>query len=762
MPVITLLLRVLAALAGIHGTVRVAGHGAAVADVRIELDGQDRGITDSLGRYSVIGLHPGQHEFEFFSPGYEPRRVTILLADSSDLALDVELTPRPVVLPPIDVIARAPADNPAGSTTWHEAGNYRFTADWQAARPAGGVDLQQVIATLPGVATRGDYASALSIRGGRGSENLVLLDGIPLIGAIHFGGASSAINPDAISLIDVHTGVASARYDGALSGVTELQTADGAPGRLQVTGALSTTDVRSVARAPLGQAGDVLLGARSSFRNLFADRSAFGSMNGYHDFIAAGHLAVQRGSIGLVGFESGNRLSWESSPGDATLRQSGPEAAASGVPSGNDGAAWQSGAVGATWTLPLAANREWHTVGWWTGSSATISSVGANQAERVTSGLSEFGLRTELRRHDAEESWLFGGELTRPRTWYAVTTPSAALAPAAGADLRAGPLLGALYGEWDWHRSSWIDLRAGVRANSNFSSSTNLDPRFIVNLHVGPSTRVEGGFGRTHQSVQSMLNEENVTSTVIGPTLPVAATAGGPVAQADQWELSVEHQFSASLVLSVDGYRRTWSNVVTPATSGTLLLTGTPQYGNGDASGVIASIAAEGRRFSLHAAAGLATATQQAGDAGYHTGYEQPWSFSGELNYRLTSRTSFQFQWTTGAGQPRTAAAPGLGWQPYQPATGTGEIEGIAANLPGAINSLRLAGPLRFDLGIRHLWPIGAAGAGTQRRSLSTALRFENLLNRADPVGIMAGPAGSLALLRGTPRGVVFELSWIY
>lgn len=768
MSAISLFLRLFAALAGIHGTVRAAGHGPVAAGVRIQLDGTDRGVTDSAGRYSVIGVPMGEHVFQFVSPGFEPRRVTIILADSSDLALDVELTPRPLALPPLDVIVSSvpivPVDNPVGSTSWHEAGHYRFGADWQSNQPAGAVDLQQAIATVPGVATRSDNATALSIRGGRGSENMVLLDGVPLIGAVHFAGAPSAINPEAIALFDVHTGVSSARYDGALSGVIELQTSDITPSQFQLTGALSSTDVRSVARAPLGASGGLLLGARASFRNLFNDASGLGSATGYQDFIGAGHLALGSSTLSFVGFESGNHLTWQAfTTSSAALRMESPvPTATAGVVTNGDAANWQSGAFGATWVRPLGIHSEWRTVSWWTGSTAAIATVSESTTERLTSGISEFGLRSELLQHGPNSSLVLGGELMRPRTWYTLASPATTSDSGSSIDLRARPTLGSVYSEWDWHGSPLIDFRAGLHANTDFASSVTLDPRVVVNLRTSATTRIEAGFGRTHQSVQSMLNEENLTSAIIGPPLPLATTAGGPVARADQLELSVEHQVGKSLTLSLDGYARSWENVLTPtATTGALFVAGAPQYGDGDSRGLIASVAADLGRFSLHGSAGLASATQQAGGVTYHTGFEQPWSFSGDLNYRPTDGTSFQLRWAIGAGQARTAVSPALGWQASQPVTGTGGIEGIATNVPGAINALRLAGPMRLDLGARHLWPIGS-GNGARRSGLSTSVRLENLLNQADPIGIMEQPGGSLQVLRGAARTVVVELGWVY
>ncbi len=743
-----------ALLAGVHGTVRSAGETRPATGIHVELDGADRAVTDSAGRYLVAGLANGPHQLRFISGRYEIRQLTVILADSTDLTVDVELTPRPVFLPPLDVVAQrggAPAlADPGASTESHEAGHYRFAPGWQANQPAGSVDIHDALARVAGVATRGDNTTALSVHGGRGSEDLMLLDGIPLYGAVHFAGASSAVNPDAIAAMDLHTGVSSARFGGALAGVVELETAE-ALGGAQMIGNLSTSDVRSTVRAPLGTRGGVLLAARSSFRDLMTDATGSGVVNNYQDFLLAGHTAIGSGVLRIVGFESGNRLRWEpvvSTPGSTVSALS-------------DAANWQSSALGVTWAQPVGSGGEWHAAGWWTGSTAATVTLAPDQTERLASGIAEFGLSAERRQRLRASTLLIGGEVTRPQTWYGTSTSfTQAAVTLTGISLAATPVLGAVYGEWDWHGASGLDFRAGLRANTDFRRSVSLDPRLLVNVHPDAVTRIEVGFGRTHQAVQSMLNEENLMSGVIGPALLTNTPDNMLPASADQWLLSVERRLGAGVTVGVDGYARSWHNVLAPAVTGAgFFVTAPPAYGDGIARGVNASVAILRDQLSLHASVGLASNVQQVTGISYSTSFEQPWSFAGDVNYRVASRTTLQLRWNAGAGQPATAILPGIEWRPYQPATGTGEIEGSATNLAGAINALRLAGPLRIDVGVRHEWHLGASD---RAGGITTAVRLVNLLDQADPIGVMAASGGTTQLLRGTPRSLVFEVGWAH
>ncbi len=735
------------ALATIHGTVRAADHGLPLAGVTIIVDGTLHTRTDSVGGYTVDSLAPGNHDFRFSSVGYDTRRVTILLADRSDLTLDIELVPHPITLPPIEVIATtrpimAPIE-PSHGDGWRGAGRYRFDTDWQLRHPATALDLNQAIATVPGVTTRSDNALAVSIHGGRGSENLVLLDGIPLLGAVHFAGASSAIAPEAIAGFDVRTGIAPARFGDALAGVIDLRSADALPPVLAISAVVSTTDLRTTVRAPVGNTGGIMLAGRSSFRNLLSDESGLGLDNGYQDAVLTGHLGIGRGVLRVVAFGNTNRVTWRT-----TAPASDSGSASDETTTLTDRANWRSAALGLTWRLPTGPGRRWQTSAWWNGTDAGITMAGT---ARLDSRLSQFGIRSDLDRPLGHGALRFGGELRHPGSRYALDTDG-------GLALRNAPTLGALYGEWALSTDTPWSLHAGLRMESDFHTLLALDPRLVIDRRIGRGTLLTAGFGRTHQAVQSLLNEDNVGSAVIGPSLPIASGPGQPIADATQWTAGLTQRIGATVLVTLEGYRRDWHHVLTPAVTSGGLFAVAPDVGDGHAEGVLASLSGGAGPVTIRASVGLGRAIQQSGGVSYPTGAARPWSFDGDIGVRPTEHTDLQLRWTTGAGQDRSAIAPGIEWQPYQPGTGSGEFEGTPTNLPGAINALRLASPLRIDFGIRHRWSLGA---GSDRHpALTTTIRIHNLLDRTNPIGVMARPDGSYQWLRGTPRGLIAEVGW--
>ncbi len=753
------MLRSIIALGAIHGTVRTPDAGAPVSGAQVDVDGRALATTDSLGAYRCAGLSAGYRALRFVAPGYQTREVTVLLADSADLELDVELTPEPVILPNIEVSARRAPDwvvsPPVASDTAPEGGRYFFSRDWQSQLVARDVDVQQALTTLPGVTSRGDGSAGISIRGGTASENLVLLDGIPTFNASHFTSAASAIDPDALAGLDVHTGVSSARFGGRLSGVVELETAEVGSDSVHVTGGFGPTDVRSMVRGPLGSTGGFLVGGRLTFRNLSddGDGDAGPVASKYRDFIGVARLALAGGALRVISFHGANQLGLERD-GSPDLGTAGALDGAAGL--GND-IGWQSSSVGATWVRGPSGAPQLRVSVWWAGTSAAIDWLSADGAQQLHSSLSELGAATDLVRPLANGSLGLGASVVRPRTAYSVlgvrndTTPTFALS--------AAPAVASLFAEWSSRPSARFAVRAGVRANSDFHRATNLEPRVSLSLKPARATRLDLDLGRTHQTVQSLFNDENVLGALLGLELPIAAGGTLPTASADQLGLGVAQRVGSGLTLVVDGYLRRWTGVIVPAAS-TLgaFATDSIVAGRGNAAGLVTSGVLERGAVSARVSLGLARSTQWAGADEYHGGYEQPWSVAGTLGYRFALRTVAQLAFTAGAGEATSVVAGGLEWRPSPPAGG-GEIGGAPTNLPGPINSARLPGFLRLDLGVRRIWPLAAFGP---RGSLLTTLRLVNLLDRANAIGLTANPDGALRVLRGTPRGITFEVGWTF
>lgn len=88
-------------------------------------------------------------------------------------------------------------------------------------------DLIKTIQRLPGVSSGTELLSGLYVHGGTGSDNLYLLDGVPLYSTSHLIGLFSSFNSDVVDDVDFYKSGFPARYGGRLSSVVDVNTREG-------------------------------------------------------------------------------------------------------------------------------------------------------------------------------------------------------------------------------------------------------------------------------------------------------------------------------------------------------------------------------------------------------------------------------------------------------------------------------------------------------------------------------------------------------
>jgi hypothetical protein len=764
------LLQVAAPAAAITGTVRAGAEGRPLAGVRVEEAGATAATSDSSGRYVVPGLGAGSHRLRFMLAGYAPQELGVLLADSSaQVRVDVELVALPVHLPTVQVVARAGAgDLPALDDREAEIGRLSLADGWLDGRLAGQGDAQRALADLPGVQGRRESTAGLHVRGGASSENLVLLDGIPLFSAVHYSGAASAVDPDAIAGAELHTGVSPARFGDHLAGVVELESREPGPGALRAPGSVGPGEIRQTVAGYLpGIQTGLVLGGRTTYRDALMGEGSGGRSNGYGDLLGVATTRLGRGRLRLISFSASNRLDFPSvsdagAPGSAEFEERALAADREESPAGRNAIAWSSHSQGVSWTSTGSRGNRVDAAAWWAGSSAQVDWLGTGGAERLRSELSEVGASVRAAWPGADGGSSVGASLVRPATRYTVTRAAVGSdPPAPGLALEAGPAVGSVFAERLWRPSPRLLLSAGLRASTDFSGWTGLEPRLTAVVTPDGRTRLGLGVGRSHQVVQSLLNDESALGTLLGFDAPVAGGTGRlPIARADQLEAVAGRRLGSGLDLSVTGYlRRTTGIALGSASTPGLFPADSVAVGMGYASGVIGAFDLERGRLSGRAVVTVARDIRTAGTARYDASYGQGTSLALDLGYRFLQDSRFLLRFRGGARQPASIVAPGFEWQPYQPLIGSGELAGTPENLPGALNAARLPDYARLDLGLRRTWHLPGLGPST---ALTTVLSVDNVLGRRNALGFVARPDGSMRLLPGARRGVTFEVGWSF
>jgi hypothetical protein len=759
------LLQVAAPAAAIFGSVRDETGGRPVSGVEVDVMGVPAAVSDSSGRYMVSGLAAGTHQLRFTRTGYAPLELRVLLSDSSTRAqVDVQLEPVPLQLPTLNVVAEAggrPRDE--GSVAGAELGTIRMGDDWLAQRQAGGGDVQRALAEATGAPGRGEAAAGLRVRGGATSDNLVLLDGIPLYSAVHFAGASSAVNPDVLAGAELHTGVSPARFGDHLAGVVELETRDPGPRPFEARGSFAPGEVRQTASGYLpGLRTGVVVGARTTYRDVLMGESYGGGRNGYEDLLGVATTGAGGGRLRFVSFLSGNRLDFPS-VGDADGGSTGSEMPSEGggyAGISRNAIAWRSFSQGVTWSGASSRGASLEAAAWWAGSSADVNWLAAGNAQQLRSRLSETGLSARVVWPGADGGVSAGASLVRPNTRYdVVPLPGAAPTSASGLTLAAAPVVGSVFGERLWRPSRALQLSAGLRASTNFAGWAGLEPRLTAVLQPDGSTRLGFGIGRSHQVLQSVINDESPLGLLLGFNLPVAAGTGTlPVARADQVEALVERQLGAGFRLSVTGYVRRSSGLVLGAASTPGFFPGdSVVVGRGDASGITGAVDVARGRLSGRASVTVARDVRTAGAMRYDAGYGQGTSLAVDLGYRVQRDTRLQLRFQGGARQATSVVTPGFEFQALDLMHESGELAGTPEILPGTLNAERLPAYTRLDLGLRRDWRLPGIGPGTL---ITTSISVTNVLGHQNTLGLVAGADGGLRVIRGVPRGVALEVGW--
>ncbi|MCQ2146677.1 MAG: TonB-dependent receptor [Bacteroidales bacterium] len=112
-------------------------------------------------------------------------------------------------------------------------------------------DVIKTLQRLPGVASGTELLSGLYVHGGTGSDNLYLLDGVPLYGTSHLIGLFSSFNSDVVEDVDFYKSGFPARYGDRLSSVVDVNTREGNMHEWHGTFSLGLIDGRFQIEGPL-------------------------------------------------------------------------------------------------------------------------------------------------------------------------------------------------------------------------------------------------------------------------------------------------------------------------------------------------------------------------------------------------------------------------------------------------------------------------------------------------------------------------------
>jgi hypothetical protein len=230
-----LLLLVLAALpaaaqdATLRGFVRDAADGSVLQGVNVRLEPEAGGApvgaaTDRDGYFIVTRVEPGAYTLRVSYIGYAELRERVVFEPGDYVTREFEIALEAGELDDVLVEAEgegAASMGAAGLTTVRGADLERIPT------PGLSADLVGYLQSMPGVVSTGDRGGQLFVRGGTPSQNLVLIDGIPIFQPFHVIGFYSAFPAEILQSTDIYAGGFGARYGGRISSVIDVKTRQG-------------------------------------------------------------------------------------------------------------------------------------------------------------------------------------------------------------------------------------------------------------------------------------------------------------------------------------------------------------------------------------------------------------------------------------------------------------------------------------------------------------------------------------------------------
>lgn len=706
----------------VEGRVVSDGDGDPVRAAVVEVVGMPHqfAITDSNGVYNLPEIPAGPHRLRARHLDHRPLEVGLLVVPNDTINLEFELELRPVPLPTLHVVHRKilpgmDSISPPGITNSPAPDELRAST-------------VSSLAASPGVAELGladaipnehgseppDPSDILYVRGATADLKSVYLDGAPVYAPVHLGGVMEAFHTGVLNGATLHTGGSSARYDGGLSYVLDLETRSGRSGRIRSSGALDLSSARGLAEGSLNDRVNVLVAARGVHGQATELWTGDEAPSGYREFLgrfdaAAGRTGQLGGTIFwnretvLLSPSSANRPAhWGNMAGSLRLRGDIPM-----------GEGMVTASVGRFQTrLPFAGEELLVVEGY-----SNRQRIAADATHHTDSGDLDYGASFERLR-------LSHGALS-----IAEGPPAERIESEFEADL---------YGAYivlQHVPTPALRIKGGLRANlfvaeESKSRATRFSPRLSMTWVATDRAILTLGIGRYHQYVQNGENFASPDEIALfelpedeTERIPSALGVGG----ATHLVLDLEQAFDHGIRLGLQGFYKSYETV--PSVD-------RPQV---EASGVDLWLRREGAMFdaSFGYSHGWMWAVQDSSlgssvFAGRHL-------LDGGVALRIGSRNEASIRATYATGLPYTAI-PHLGGEPTEvthaaafgwPALEEDSEDATRTDLPRG-SYLRLEG----EVARTWIWRPGTRASS----ELTAYLRLLNGLDRRDALFVRRDP----------------------
>jgi hypothetical protein len=267
-------------------------------------------VTNNVGYYSLI-LPKGQLQVECRMVGMRSALRNVIVY--SDGVLDIDMSESTNQLN--EVVISANKENMVKNV---RVGVEKIGMKMLKQIPMGlgEADLVKTSLLLPGVQTVGEASAGYNVRGGGADQNLVLLNGGPIINSSHFFGFFSTFNSDLITDVTLYKSGIPAKYGGRISSVMDIVPYEGNSDKIKVSGGISPVTGRLLVDGPIKKGKSTFaIGTRATYSDwilgMLPDQQLQKSTASFYDIQGMVNTVLNsKNSLSVSGYYSNDKFDY--------------------------------------------------------------------------------------------------------------------------------------------------------------------------------------------------------------------------------------------------------------------------------------------------------------------------------------------------------------------------------------------------------------------------------------------------------------------
>ncbi|MDA1181999.1 MAG: TonB-dependent receptor plug domain-containing protein [Bacteroidetes bacterium] len=554
--------------ASISGYLREKSSGEMLGNVLVAvLPSASRTLSNNYGFYSIT-LTKGQAQWVYYRfPGFYTD--SVYWTAKADTALNIELDAIQLVESMGAVEIRAKK-----TTIADRADMSRIDIPVQQIKeiPAllGEKDVMKVIQLMPGVQKGGEGQSGIYVRGGGPDQNLIILDEAIVYNASHLFGFFSLFNGDALRSVELVKGGFPSRYAGRLSSVIDMNVKEGNYKKFAGEVGIGVISSRAVFEGPIvkGKSSFMISGRRTYLDALlqpFIMASMDGANVGYYFYdmnAKANYILSNKDKLYVSGYFGRDKFYLNDKRSQTQLKS-------------NFG--WGNSTLTGRWN---------HQFNPKTFANAALIyshydlSINILQKEKDTSQfelgysstINDYGVKYDVDFRPNPKHMIRAGFSTINHQF----SPSAIVLKV-GSNFNFNQKIkvintyeSGVYIEDQWREGAW-NFYPGLRVSHYVVENKqvlNPEPRLSLAYNIRKDLALKGSYALMNQYIHLLSN----TGIGLPTDLWVPATANVKPMQSQQLAVGVAKDFNKGYSLSVEGYYKTMTNVITYREGASFLL----------------------------------------------------------------------------------------------------------------------------------------------------------------------------------------------